>query len=53
MGGNHILQNTVQGGNGMLGGKGTTTAPKSVNYKGAGRRSTGWSALTEAEIVVK
>ena len=48
IGGNPILKNTVQGGNGMGGGTGKTAAPTSVKHKGAGRGSTGWSALTEA-----
>ena len=39
---------TVQGGNGMVGGTETTATPTSVKHKGAGRGSTGWSALTEA-----
>ena len=41
IGGKPILQNTVQGGNGMGGGTGTTAAPTL-------RGSTKWSALTES-----
>ena len=48
MGGNPILKNTVEGGNGMVGGTGTTVAPTSGQQQGAGRGSAGWSALTEA-----
>ena len=48
MGGNLVLQNTVGGGNVMVGGTGTTAAPTSGQHPGAGRGSTGWSALTEA-----
>ena len=47
MGGNHILQNTIRGGNGMGGGTETTAAPTSGQHQGAGRGSTGCSALTE------
>ena len=48
MGVNQMLQNTDGGGNGMGGGKGTTAAPRAGHQKGAGRGSTGWSALTES-----
>ena len=48
MGGNLMLQNTLGGGNGMGGGTGTTVAPIAGHQQGAGRGSTGWSALTEA-----
>ena len=46
MGGNPILQNTVGGGNGMGRRTGTTEAPTAGHQQGAGRGSTGWSALT-------
>ena len=48
MGENPILQNTIGGGNGMGGETETTAAPIAGQQQGAGRGSTGWSALTEA-----
>ena len=48
MGGNLMLHNIVMGGNGMGVGTGTTSAPTAGWQQGAGRGSTGWSALTEA-----
>ena len=43
-----MLQNTVEGGNRIGGGTGTTAAPTAGQQQGARRRSTGWSALTKA-----
>ena len=43
-----MLHNIVMGGNGMGVGTGTTSAPTAGWQQGAGRGSTGWSALTEA-----
>ena len=48
MGGNQMLHSTVGGGNGMGGATGTTAAPTAGQHQGAGRDSTGWSALKEA-----
>ena len=46
--GNPMLQNTVGGRNIMVGGIGTTAAPRAGQQKSAGRGSTGWSELIEA-----
>ena len=48
MGENLMLQNKIGGEDGMGGGIGTTAAPTAGQNQGAGRGSTGWSALTEA-----
>ena len=48
MRGSPMLHNTVGGGNGIVGGTGTTAAPAAGQHQGAGRRSTGGSVLTEA-----
>ena len=45
--GSPMLQNTVGGGNRMGVGTGTTESPTAGRKQGAGRGSTGWSALTE------
>ena len=48
MGGNHTLNSTVVGGNGMGGAVGTGEERDVGQQQCAGRESTGWSALTEA-----
>ena len=41
-----MINNTVEVGKGMGGTIGKTVAPTAGHKKGAGRESTGWSALT-------
>ena len=45
--GNQMLHNTFGGANGMGGATGTAAEPTAGQQQGAGRGSTGWSALTE------